>query len=210
MFPLPDRRNRVFQVCGEHPLTGHVAQERPHRRDRIATAGNGQLCRAQRDVGRHMLRADLRPVRIGVSKHMLDEAAHFPQVSNAGGASRNRERVPDTDRTAATGQHRVMLERRLAARRSTRGADPEAASRCTRAQRCHGAGNSENRCPPLHTPLPLAPPTECPSAMRGNAGARLTFASLYIEIPRIFAPLVSVAGAKKRAGSSFRRGTSAT
>lgn len=34
-----------------------------------------------------MLRTYFRPVRIGASKHMLDEAANFPQVSNAGGAS---------------------------------------------------------------------------------------------------------------------------
>lgn len=39
-----------------------------------------------------------------------------------------------------------------------------AARCCTRTQRCHGAGNSENRCPPVHT-LPLAPPSECPAAM---------------------------------------------
>jgi hypothetical protein len=61
-----------------------------------------------------------------------------------------------------------------------------AASRCTRTPRCHGAGNSENRCPPLHT-LPLGPPSECPSAIRGSSP--VTFASLSIEIPRIFATL---------------------
>lgn len=34
-----------------------------------------------------MLRANLRPVRIGLSKHVLDEAAHLPQISNASGSS---------------------------------------------------------------------------------------------------------------------------
>jgi hypothetical protein len=35
-----------------------------------------------------MLRTDLRPVRIGISKNVFDEVAGLPQIYNAGGTSR--------------------------------------------------------------------------------------------------------------------------
>ena len=124
---MPDRRNRELQMCGEQSLTGHVAQERPHRRNRIATAGSGQFRRAQRDIGSHMLGPDHRPARIGISKRVLDAAADDPSDIQCGWHERHRERFPDTDQTPATGRDRAVPERRQAATRPTLGADPEGA-----------------------------------------------------------------------------------
>ena len=41
---------------------------------------------------------DRRPAQIGISKHVLDEAAHVPQISNAGGTSgtANAFQIPST------------------------------------------------------------------------------------------------------------------